>query len=186
MKVLMSLLVTVGTLSLFASGYASTSDYSLHRDRTLVRFSSHSGLVRMSGTINGARGVIKYDPARPQDSAIDVSLDMNTLATGSASLDRQLKSADYFDVDRFPTASFKSKSLKLTGDNRADLTGDLTLHGVTRPVTIAVDFGPDQRISDGHPLVFSARFQIRRSQFGITKSQLLAGDRIELLIEASL
>ncbi len=173
-------------ITMLAATPTLATEYRFRPDQTSVRFSSLSGLVRLAGTINGARGTVTYEPGKPVDSAIHVTLDMATLSTGSALLDRKLKSHDYFDVEAFPTASFASRAVRIIGKSRASITGDLTLHGVTRPVILVVTFKTHDAARSDNGQMLSAVFQIRRSEFGITKSQFMAGDRINLCIDAAL
>jgi polyisoprenoid-binding protein YceI len=140
------------------------------------------GFGPQSGRVTGARGAIVFDPQRPGDSVVDVSLDMTTLHTDWRAFDGQVRGPDFLDVERFPTASFRSRRVEVTGDGAARVTGDLTLHGVTREVTLAVVV---RRASDrADSLGFSARATIRRSDFGVDHEEPFLSDTIDLRIEA--
>ena len=107
---------------------------------------------------------------------------MTTLHTDWRAFDGQVRGPDFLDVGRFPTASFKSRHVAVTGDGTAEVTGDLTLHGVTREVTMAVVV---RRTSDrADNLDFSASARIRRSDFGVDHSEPFLSDTIELRIQA--
>src|SRR6185437_252938 len=93
-----------------------------------------------AGKIMGATGTLVLDTADPTRDAVDIALDMNTLTTGLPDFDTQLKGKDYFDVAQFPQATFKSTKVEITGDTTANVTGDLTIHGKTQSVVLAVTF----------------------------------------------
>lgn len=161
--------------------------YKIEPTHTSVTFSySHFGLTHPTGKIMGVSGSVAFDAGHPADSAVDVSLDMTTLNTGLAMFDKQLQSADYFDVARFPAASFKSTAVTVTGENTADVTGELTLHGVTKTVVLSVTFNKQgfnpALFKTG--IGFSATTHISRKDFGVDKYEPFVGDDIDLHIEA--
>ena len=141
-------------------------------DHTSVVFQyPHFGMSHPSGKIMGATGTLVLDKDDPAKSTVDITLDVKTLTTALPDFDTLLKGEKYFDIAHFPTATFKSTKVELTGENTANVTGDLTLHGVTHPVTLAVTFNggypglagydPNARIG------FSAKGTLKRSQFGM-------------------
>lgn len=140
------------------------------------------GFGPQSGRVTGAHGAIVFDPAHPGDSEVEVSLDMTTLHTDWRAFDGRVRGPDFLDVGHFPTARFKSRRVAITGDGTAEVTGDLTLHGVTREVTMAVVVRRSPAHADD--LGFSAHAQIHRSDFGIDGSSPLLNDTIDLRIEA--
>ena len=106
--------------------------------------------------------------------------------TGVPALDTHLKSPDFFDADKFPTATFKSTKVEQTSPTTAKVTGDLTIHGVTKPVTLNVTLNKE----DIHPMMkkddagFTATGSILRSDFGIGNYVPMVSDQIDLYIEA--
>ena len=140
------------------------------------------GFGAQAGHVTGAHGTMIFDPAHPGDSVVDVSLDMTTLHTDWHGFDGQARGPDFLDVDHFPTASFKSRRVEVTGDGTAEVTGDLTLHGVTHEVVMNVAV---RRSADhGDSLGFSASTRIRRSDFGVDGRTPLLNDTIDLRINA--
>ncbi len=140
------------------------------------------GFGAQAGHVTGARGIMIFDPAHPGDSVVDVSLDMTTLHTDWHGFDGQARGPDFLDVGRFPTATFKSRRVEVTGDGMAEVTGDLTLHGVTREVVMAVVV---RRSADhGDSLGFSASAHIHRSDFGVDGRTPFLDDTIDLRINA--
>ena len=140
------------------------------------------GFGWQAGRVSGAQGAVVFDPDHPGDSSVEVSLDMSTLHMDWRASDGQARGAEFLDVTHFPTAAFKSRRITLTGDGTAEVTGDMTLHGVTHEVTlIAVIRRPS---SPGGRLGFSAHGRIRRSDFHIDGLTPFLSDTIDLRIEA--
>jgi len=108
------------------------------------------GITRQSGEFTNS--VITVNLAdKLEDSTVEVEIDTNSLSSGFAALDEHLKSADFFDVETYPTATFKSTSIEMTGEKTMDVIGDLTIHGVTKPVTIAAEL----TLNGEHPVAKS-------------------------------
>ena len=101
----------------------------------------HIGLTDYYGRFNKITGTLNYNPAALEHSAASIDIDTTTLDTPSDPLDNTLKGPDVFDTAHFPTASFKSKSMTVTGPDHGQITGDLTIRGITKPVTLDVTFG---------------------------------------------
>lgn len=176
---------------------AQADTFTLDKQHTEVRFSwDHLGLSRPSGRFTDVTGTVGFDPDKPEASIVDVSIPLAGLMTGVPALDTLLKTTkDYFDLAAFPAATFKSTNVRPTGEKSAELIGDLTINGITKPVTLAVVWnflGP-------HPLGavnptyqgktaagFSARTQILRSEWGLTRTIPLVSDEIRISIEAEL
>jgi polyisoprenoid-binding protein YceI len=130
----------------------------------------HMMISNVKGSFQGLEGVLAEDPADPASSRIQATIDVSTLSTGDPQRDGHLKSADFFDLEKFPTMTFKSTSVKPKGEGEYSVTGHLTLHGVTRPVTFAVE-GPSAPNKDpwGNTRIgLSATTKINRKDFGLT------------------
>lgn len=155
---------------------AGAREYVLRPDTTSVRFSYHQmGFVRADGRIGKAAGSGAFDPDRPAASSVEVRLDMKSLTIGNGWFDGRLQGPDYFDVAHFPAATFRSTRIETTGLDTAMITGELTLHGVTRTVVLAATCRRTDAV-----LAFNARTRIRRSDFGIDRDRMLIGDDIDL------
>ena len=155
----------------------------------------HMSISTVHGTFRGISGTITYDPANVAKSGVEASIDVTSVDTGVAPRDKHLKSPDFFDVEKFPTMTFKSTSVRKAGDHY-DVAGDLTLHGVTKPVVLKLeDPGKAETGMDGKSVHrgFTATTTINRKDFGLTwNGTLKSGDsvlgddvRIELDIEGS-
>ena len=188
--------MTLACLVVSATG-AAADTFTLDRQHTEVRFSwDHLGLSRQSGRFTDVTGTVQFDAEKPETSKVDVSIPVASLTTGVAALDTQLtKTREYFDVAANPAITFKSASVRQTGDKTAELIGDLTINGITKPVTMAVVWN---YIGD-HPLAainptyagktvagFSARTHILRSEWGMTRIIPLVSDEIRISIEAEM
>ena len=130
----------------------------------------HMMISNVKGKFSGISGVLKADEADPTRSTIEASIPVATLSTADDQRDGHLKSADFFDAEKFPTLSFKSLAVHPTGPGESSVAGELTMHGVTKNVTFAVE-GPTAPAKDpwGHTRIgLSATTKINRKDFGLT------------------
>lgn len=184
----MKLFAPLIAASVLALGFAAApvyaaDTYTLDPNHTLVAFEyNHGGFSHMNGKFMNAVGTVTLDDAAPANSSVEVSFAIAGINTGVPALDTHLKSPDFFDADKFPTATFKSTSVAVTGASTADVTGDLTIHGVTKPVTLHVTL--NKRADDKSKAGFSATGSIQRSAFGIDKWVSPDTDTIALTIES--
>jgi polyisoprenoid-binding protein YceI len=115
--------------------------WSLDTTHSVAQFSAkHMMITTVRGTIGIKEGKIDFDPANPSAASVEATLDTTTLASGDANRDGHLKSPDFLDVANFPTITFKSTGVVAAGENKARVTGDLTVRDVTRPITLDVEF----------------------------------------------
>lgn len=175
---------------------AEAASYTIIKDYTSVRFSwSHVGLSRQSARIMDIDGTVEFEPAEPEASRVDVVMKASSLWTGVPAFDELLKSIDFFDVRRHPTIRFRSSGARRMSDRTGALTGELTIMGITRPVTLNVVWN----FTGEHPLAavnpnykdvfvsgFSATGVLRRSDWGLTRAVPLVSDEIEIAIETEL
>jgi polyisoprenoid-binding protein YceI len=171
-----------------APNTAAAGVYKLEPVHTRVLFAvSHMGFTTWYGDFTGASGTLQLDPANPGRSRIEVSVPTASVVTTNAVLDRELRGADWFDAARFPTITFKSRQVVRTGPRTADVAGDLTLHGVTRPVTLHARFNAAgvNPLDKAYTAGFEVSGRIKRSDFGVTKYVPLVGDNVDLIISAA-
>jgi len=169
---------------------APSGRYRVVRDHTQVVFSAmHLGLSPYYGRLGGATGTLTFSPLDPSRSALAIELDAKSIATMSDAVSRALCADDAFACAKSPKIGFKSTAIKRTGDTAGEITGDLTIAGVTKPVTLTARFhggmqGPLGQ--DNYQLGFSAEATIKRSEFGLTKMiwSPTVGDDIRLFIAA--
>lgn len=133
-----SILGAVALLSAVAA-QAAPVEYKIATDHSFPAFEiNHMGFSTFRGRFDRISGTVTLDSQAKKVSA-DVTIDATSISTGVAKLDDHLKTADFLDVATYPTITFKSTGSKFKGDKLVSLTGDLTMHGVTRPLTLVVD-----------------------------------------------
>jgi polyisoprenoid-binding protein YceI len=164
----------------FAANYTFDTDHA----QGVFRW-HHLGFSDPAGQFSQATGTLKFDPADPTKASVDATIDLKTLQTGLPELDQVLRSADFFDTASFPTASFKSKRVERDAmPRRLKVTGDLSLHGITQPVTLEVTLvkiGTNPR--NGLPAIgFDATTTIKRSAFKLDAFVPQVGDDIPMRI----
>lgn len=150
----------------------------------------HMIVSKVRGQFGAFKGTIAYDPARLERSTVEVEIDAASIDTREPKRDAHLRSADFFDVEKFPTLAFRSTGVKRTNDDTLEVTGDLTMHGVTRPVTLVVDeLGGGKDPWGNDRLAWSARVSVNRKDWGLNWNQLLeaggvlVSDKIDIELE---
>ena len=169
------------------AGIASAAPvtYELDSTHSLQSYSyRHMGLSFASGRFDKTTGTITLDTAAKTGSA-DISIDVGSLNTGVAKLDEHLKSKDFFEADKYPTITFKSSSFKFSGDKLSSVTGDLTVHGVTKPVTLTVTSFAciDHPMKKVPACAANAEATIKRSEFGVGNYVPMVSDEVKLSLE---
>lgn len=162
--------------------------YKVDGGHTQVVFAwDHMGFSNNIGTIAEPTGTLTLDKANPAASKVSVEFQIANLRTGVAKLDEHLAKPDFFDAAKYPTATFVSTSVKPDGATGAEITGNLTLHGVTKPVTLDAEFygAGVQPMSKKENIGFVATGSIKRSDFGMGAYVPLVSDAIELKIIAA-
>jgi polyisoprenoid-binding protein YceI len=182
------LAILTGILALAAPlAFAQTSTWVSDPNHSEVDFTiTHMSISKVHGRFGNVNATIQYDPADVTRSSVKVTIDVATVDTGVQPRDNDLKSPNYFDVANFPAATFTSTGVAKNG-NKLTVTGNLTLHGVTKPVVLDVEgpTGPAQGMDHKQHVGFSATATISRTAFGIgSKTPLmLLGDEVTLTIE---
>jgi polyisoprenoid-binding protein YceI len=150
---------------------AMKATYTIDPAHSSAQFSiRHMMISNVRGGFSKVTGTVEFDPANPAATTIDVVIDASSIKTLDDQRDTHLRSADFLDVENHPTITFKSTSLTPEGDGEATVTGDVTIHGVTKPVTLKVE-GPTAEGKDpwGNTRIgASATTKIKRSDFGLT------------------
>jgi polyisoprenoid-binding protein YceI len=160
----------------------------LDADHTRVLFAvSRPGVTPCYGEFVGASGTLVLDPDTVTASRVEVSVPAAEVSTASKALDGELRGAGWLNAASFPVIAFRSRSVTLTSPRTADVNGDLTLHGVTRPETLKVTFtaagiNPLDKV---YATGFEARAVIDRSDFGLAQDSALVGDQVTLIISAA-
>jgi polyisoprenoid-binding protein YceI len=152
----------------------------------------HMMISNVKGQFTGISGALAFDESDISKSRVEVTIDAGTVNTREEQRDAHLKSADFFDVENFPTLTFRSTHVQQTGDDELAVTGDLAIHGVTREVVFKVE-GPTAPAKDpwGNTRVgLSATTKINRKDFGLTWNAaletggILVGEDVTITLEA--
>lgn len=145
----------------------------------------HLGYSWLLGRFDDFSGSFDYDEANPSANKVDISIDMNSIDTNHAERDKHLRSDDFFDVEKYPNATFTTTSFTADGDGKATLKGTLTLHGVKKDITIDVDqigTGPDPW--GGYRRGFEGTTTLHLSDYDMKKAKILgpAAENVELYL----
>ena len=175
-------LLAVSTLVLSsAAALTQAVPYAIDAAHSEVDFSiKHMAISTVHGRFSIKSGTVMYDATNPEKSSVEAVINVTSVSTGEPKRDSHLNSPDFFDTAKYPTAEFKSASLKKVGDGY-DVYGDLTMHGVTKPVTLHMDEPSKEQVGmDGRPhRGFSATTQINRKDFGLVwNGNLKSGDNV--------
>jgi polyisoprenoid-binding protein YceI len=184
----MRLLQAVGFAGLFATAalaQAAPVTYKLDPHHTMVLFSwSHFGFSHPTANLPLGEGTLSFDPQHPEQATVDVTLPLAGLDTHVPALDEHLKKPDFFDASKYPQVTYRSTRVEPLGGDRFRITGDLTVHGVTRPVVLEATLnklGP-------HPMTkkpsigFDAIGRLKRTDFGVSLYAPNVSDEIDLRI----
>lgn len=181
---------TILFLSLLSSPFCLTAQaadsYSFDPNHTNILWhANHFGFSSPSGRFGIKSGTLMLDEATPGSSTVEVTIDTKSLVTGISKFDAHLMSADFLDTDKFPTASFKSTRVEVTGKDTANVYGNFTLHGVTKPIVLKTRFNKmgDNPITRKKTVGFSASTVIKRSEFGVDKYVPNVSDNVQIEIE---
>jgi polyisoprenoid-binding protein YceI len=166
--------------------------YNIDNAHTAANFTvRHMMVTNVRGNFEKISGVLNFDPANPAAAVVDVTIDAASINTGVADRDNHLRSADFLDVANYPNITFKSTKVEANGDNRAKVTGDLTIRGVTKSVVMDVEFLGQTGSPFGDTRAgFEASTSINREDFGLTwnvameAGGVLVGKDIKISIDA--
>ncbi len=162
--------------------------YVVEPDHTEILFGvSHLGFSTYYGQFPGASGSLTLDAKHPANSKLDISVPMASVMTASPKLNEELAGAQWLDAGKYPTMTFHSTKVVPTGPTTADVTGDLTLHGVTHPVTLkaTLNKAADNPMMKTYSAGFEATGHIKRSDFGVKTYVGPIGDDVTLIISAA-
>lgn len=163
----------------------AADSYTIDPPHTFPRFMiNHLGFSTMQGRFDKTSGKVTLDRAAKQGS-IDITIDANSISTGFSKRDDHLRSPDFFNVAEFPSITFKSNSIKFNGDKPSSATGELSMAGVTKPVTFTIDeFNCGKNpMNQKDECGAAASAQIKRSDFGIKFGLPAIGDDVKLVLE---
>jgi len=180
------LILAAAMTSTFSAAQIDT--WKLDPAHSAAQFSvRHLGISTVRGAFSQLSGVVQYSPTDPGKSSVDVTIQAKSVDTRVEMRDNDLRSANYLDVEKYPTITFKSKRVEPAG-SQLRILGDLTIHGVTKEVVLDVD-GPSAPVTDPRGNVHmgaSATAKINRKDFGVGGATIMVGDEISLLLDVEL
>lgn len=169
-----SIRILVSISVLVASGLVQAADYKIDPAHSNLQFTIRHLVSRVSGSFNDFGGDFSFDPHHLDATKLVAKVNVASINTGNEKRDGHLKSPDFFDVAKHPTMNFVSRKLEADGANKYKLSGDLTLHGVTKPVVLDVEFlGEGTDPQGGKRAGFVATGKINRKDFGINWNKTL-------------
>jgi polyisoprenoid-binding protein YceI len=193
MRSLTLVVLQLAALSLPAAASADT--WQIDPAYSAAQFTvRHMMISNVKGEFGKVAGSVQYDPADASKTAIEATINAASINTRVEKRDQHLKSADFFDVEKYPTLTFKSKRVESAGSGKIKLIGDLTMHGTTREVTLDV-VGPTQAIKDQQGNLHmgaSASTTINRKNWGLTWNRamdgggLVVGEEVAISIDVEL
>ena len=171
-----------------AAGPVQSGSYAVEASHTRIQFAiDHMGFTEFYGDFSGASGALELDTAAPAHSTVNISIPVGSVSTTNSKLDGELRSSQWLDAGSYPTIHFISTGIVPIGQDHARITGNLTLHGVTRPVVLdarlhGAGINP---LDKAYTAGFDATAHILRSEFGVKTYLPLVGDAVTIRISAA-
>ncbi len=177
-----------------ASPAGTTTTWTIDPAHSQIEFSvRHLMITNVKGRFAGVRGTVRLDEANPSAADVDVTIDVASIDTREPQRDAHLRSADFFDAEKFPAITFVAKGPIARSGREFTLPGELTIHGVTKSVALdVIEEGHGKDPWGGERRGFSAITKIKRSEFGLTWNQaleaggVLVGDDVKIVLELEL
>jgi polyisoprenoid-binding protein YceI len=186
---LMSSLATLAFGAMALAGQCEAASYVFDQKRTEVRFSYSMGFAKSGGRFSKVRGTAQFDAAAPERTKVDAVIETGSLTADEPMVESELRGTNFFNVLAQPQMTFKSRAVRADTSEAAEMNGDITVNGITRPVVLQVALqpheGPALRYSAG-ALELVAKTRIRRRDFNMTAYGDMVGDEVQIEIRAIL
>jgi polyisoprenoid-binding protein YceI len=183
------LAIPIAALAFTASALAQTNTWQIDPAHSSAQFSvKHLGVSTVRGAFTKVSGSAKFDPADPSKVSLEATIDATSVDTRVDMRDKDLRSPNFLDVEKYPTITFRSKHAESAGEGKLRITGDLTIKGTTKEVVLDVD-GPSAAIKDpwgNQRIGASASTKISRKDFGVSADAGMIGDDLTITIDAEL
>lgn len=180
----------VAILALLAAGVggplpalADTEIFTFDKAHTLIGFRVRHVLTKVEGRFKGFDGMIWIDRANPSASKVELTIQAASIDTGVDARDNDLRSPNYFDVAKYPTITFKSSKIEAKGNDQYDVTGDFSLHGVTKTIRVPVKALGFGTMGKTEKAGFEIAFPINRKEYGIVSGSPVVGEDVEINIQ---
>lgn len=169
---------------------SSTRTYKIDKAHSEAVFQVRHLLTKVQGRFTDFEGSIQFNEAAPEQSTVDFTIKSTSIDTAEPDRDKHLRSADFFDVETFPTITFRSKRIVKKGADKYDVVGDFTVHGVTKEITLPVThLGKAKDPWGGDRLGFEAEFMMNRKDYGLSWNAaletggFLVGDEVKAVLQ---
>jgi polyisoprenoid-binding protein YceI len=149
---------------------------------TVIYRINHLGVANAYGRFDEPTGTVTIDKDDASKSSFNFEVQTTKVDTGNPKRDQHLQSPDFFNAKQFPTITFKSTSVKSSGDNKYEVAGDLTLHGVTKPITVTMEKTGEAQTQMGYRSGWQTEVDLKRSDYGMKGLQGVVGDDVHLII----
>ena len=169
--------------------FAELQKFTFDRNHSLVGFRIRHFVTRVEGRFRDFEGAIWIDREKPSASRVEPTIQAASIDTGVENRDKHLRSADFFDAEKYPTITFKSTTIEPKGNDAYSVTGNFTMHGVTRPMIVPVRHGGFVNLGKVEKAGFEATFLINRKDFGVTWNRsvdqggVMLGDEVEINLQ---
>lgn len=184
----MKLIRNLALLALVALPLAAEDTFTVDKAHSSTTFRVRHMMANVMGQFRDINGTIKVDRENPTKSSVEFTISATSIDTGNQNRDEHLRTADFFDVQKYPTISFKSTSIAPKGNNLYDVTGDFTMHGVTKRITLPVQFLGFAKTARGEKAGFEIETTLNRKDYGILWNRnldeggALLGDDVKITI----
>ena len=169
----MKLIRNILLASLVALPVLAQETWTVDKGHSTANFKVRHFTANVVGAFNDFDGTVTIDRANPEKSSVELTIQTASIDTGNENRDKHLRSEDFFDVVKFPTITFKSTAVAPKGKDSFDVTGDLTMHGVTKRVTLPVSFGGFLKTQRGEKSGFEVETTVNRKDYGIVWNRAL-------------
>lgn len=180
------ILTLAATLAACLAAPAIAATYKVDTVHSTVIFRvKHANASYAYGRFNNITGSFTIDAAKPAASSFDFTIKVDSIDTGAPDRDAHLKKTDFFNAAQFPTITFKSKKVAAADKGTFDVTGDLTMHGVTKPITVKISHtGTAPGMRGGEIAGIESTFTIKRSDFGMKGGMGMLGDDVTVTVSS--
>jgi polyisoprenoid-binding protein YceI len=182
-------LLSFAAAILLTSSALAQNTWQLDPPHSAAQFAvKHFGISTVRGTFTKVSGTVQYDEANPTKASVQATIDASSVDTRVENRDKDLRGPNFFDVEKFPTITFQSKKVEVAGQGKLKVTGDLTMHGVTKEVVLDVD-GPSPVMKDSHGNMrrgASATTTINRHDFGVNGGASAVGDDVTITLDVEM
>lgn len=183
------LLSFVASLAIATTAAAQAGTWKIDPNHTSAQFAvRHLGVSIVRGAFTKVSGSATFDPADPSKTTLEATIDATSVDTRVEMRDNDLRSPNFLEVQKYPTITFHAKRTQASGSGKLQITGDLTIHGITKEVVLDVD-GPSAQIKDpwgNQRIGASASTVISRKDFGVSSLPGVVGDELSITIDAEL